>query len=346
MKFRTWLSLITLTLLAILVVAAWGDIREAFGYLGKVNLWILTLMIPVQFISYFATGEMVFTYLRSKGNLKNLGMMKATRMSLEVNFVNHVFPSGGAAGLAYFSWLLGKYGVSAGRAAMAQVVRFALTFIAFGLILVIALAALVVDHTVAREVVVMSTLLVGGAIFATVGGIYILKSRKRLNAFGAWITRVGNRIVAFFTFGKKKNVIQEKAVDAFFNDLHDDYVSIGKDKKILIKPFLWSIMNILMDIVLIYIAFLSFGVEINFAYIVIAYGLSSIASAAMITPGGAGAYEAVMIAFLGSAGVPLEIAIAGTLLARVILMLGTIVFGYVFYQLTVLKYGKAPVQRQ
>jgi uncharacterized membrane protein YbhN (UPF0104 family) len=51
-------------------------------------------------------------------------------------------------------------------------------------------------------------------------------------------------------------------------------------------------------------------------------------------------YEAIMIAFLASAGVPAEVAIAGTLLARVLLMLGTVAFGFVFYQLTVLRYGK------
>ena len=104
MKFRTWLSIITLALLAVVVIAAWGDIREAFGYLGKVNLWILALIIPVQFVSYFATGEMVFSYLRAKGNIRDLNVFKVTRMSLELNFVNHVFPSGGAAGTAYFSW--------------------------------------------------------------------------------------------------------------------------------------------------------------------------------------------------------------------------------------------------
>jgi hypothetical protein len=52
-----------------------------------------------------------------------------------------------------------------------------------------------------------------------------------------------------------------------------------------------------------------------------------------------------MIAFLASTGIPTEVAIAGTLLARVLLMLGTILFGYVFYQLTILKYGKSTTER-
>jgi uncharacterized membrane protein YbhN (UPF0104 family) len=47
-----------------------------------------------------------------------------------------------------------------------------------------------------------------------------------------------------------------------------------------------------------------------------------------------------MVAFLAASGVTPDVAIAGTLLARMILLSGTILFGYVFYQLTVLKYGK------
>jgi hypothetical protein len=51
-----------------------------------------------------------------------------------------------------------------------------------------------------------------------------------------------------------------------------------------------------------------------------------------------------MITFLASSGVPAEIAIAGTLLARVALLSGTVLFGYIFYQLTINKYGKAPTK--
>jgi len=53
----------------------------------------------------------------------------------------------------------------------------------------------------------------------------------------------------------------------------------------------------------------------------------------------------VVQVFLASAGVAAEVAIAGTLLARVILMVGTIAGGYVFYQLTIVKYGKSPIKR-
>ena len=345
MKFRTWLSIITLTLLAVVVVAAWGDIREAFGYLGKVDLWILALIIPVQFVSYFATGEMIFSYLRAKGNIRELNVLKVTRMALELNFVNHVFPSGGAAGAVYFSWLLSRHGVSSGRAIMAQIVRFALTFLSFVLLLLVALSVLIIDHSVDRVTILLSLLLAVLAVGATIGGMYLLGSKKRLDAFAAWLTRSVNRIVRRVTRGKKRSILKETAITTFFVDIHDDFLAIRRDKKILTKPFLWAILANIMDVVLIYIAFWSFGVQVNPALIFIAFGLASIAGAVVATPGGAGVYELVMVAFLTSAGVPPTTAIAGTLLARVLLMLLTIVFGYAFYQFTVVKYGKAPTQR-
>ena len=85
---------------------------------------------------------------------------------------------------------------------------------------------------------------------------------------------------------------------------------------------------------------------VNPATLFVCFGLSSIVGALTATPGGAGAYEAIMIAFLASTGIPPDVAIAGTLLARVTLVLGTILFGYGFYQQTVNKYGRNPVLRK
>ena len=58
------------------------------------------------------------------------------------------------------------------------------------------------------------------------------------------------------------------------------------------------------------------------------------------TPGGAGVYEAIMIVFLSMTGVAPDVAIAGIVLTRVILLAGTIIFGYIFYQHALIKYGR------
>ena len=72
----------------------------------------------------------------------------------------------------------------------------------------------------------------------------------------------------------------------------------------------------------------------------VGYGVASLASVVAFTPGGAGVYELIMIFFLSMAGVRSDAAIAGIVLTRVILLAGTILFGYIFYQHALIKYGK------
>ena len=96
---------------------------------------------------------------------------------------------------------------------------------------------------------------------------------------------------------------------------------------------------------LFYITFLALGEVLNPAPILIAYGVALVAAFFVITPGGAGAYEAIMVAFLAVAGLSQGVAIAGVVLTRVIVLIGTIVFGYYFYQRALIKYGKPEAKR-
>lgn len=340
MSVRSWLTIITLILLAIVVVFAWPEIVKAWRLLDTVNLAILVLLIPMQFFSYYATGGMIFSYLRSKGDLKEVSHWRMTRIALELNFVNHILPSGGAAGFSYLGWVLSRFGVKPGRTTMAQLIRFILTFVSFVLILIVAVVFLVIDHRIDRVILIIAGLLVVICVAAIFGTIFIIGSARRLKKFSNWLTRFVNKLVAKVTRGNKPEVLRAELLPNFFGELHDDYLAIRKDTRILIKPFLWAILANLADVALIWIAFWSLGYMVSPAILFVAFGVSSLASVVSVTPGGAGVYEAIMIAFLASSNVPADVAIAGTLLARVTLVLGTILFGYLFYQLTVLKYGR------
>lgn len=342
MSFRSWATIITLVLLALVVFFGRHQIIQAFGLLDSVNLWILAIMIPLQFFSYYTVGGMIFSYLRSKGNLKDTTHWQMTRMALELNFVNHILPSGGVAGFSYLGWLLHHHGVSSGRATMAQIVRFVLSFVSFLGLLVIAILVLAFDHKINKTILIISGLLVVLAVSGIALLVYLINTHERLIVFSGWLTRKINKIVSRFTRGKKTNLVKLQVIETFFTEVHQDYLEIRREKKLLKRPFIWSILFNLADVSLVLVAFLALGFWVNPATLFIAFGISSIAGLLSATPGGAGVYEAVMIAFLVSAGVPAEVAIAGTLLARVALILGAIIFGYIFYQLTIAKYGKRP----
>lgn len=343
MKVRTWINVITVILLALVVFFSWDEIVQAWNLLGQVNLWILALLIPIQIMSYYAAGEITFSYLRNKGEIKKVGRWKMTRIALELNFVNHILPSGGAAGFSYITWVLSKYGVRSGRSVMSQIVRFALMFFSFAVLIAFSVIFLALTGGINQTVLIFSSVIIFAVLIATIVVVWLIGNEKRLLKVTRWITRVVNKIVAAVTRGKKSKVLVPQQVNDFSDNIFKDFQSIKRDyKTVLKKPFIWAFVANILDMLLLFTAFWSLGYIVNPALLFIGLGLSSICGIFFLTPGGVGVYETIMITFLASAGVPADMAIAGTLLARVILLLGTILFGYLFYQQTLRTHGRKP----
>jgi putative heme transporter len=340
MSFRMGLSIFTVIFLAIIIFLSRHEIVHAWELLGKVNLWILLLLIPAQILVYYSAGEMIFTYLRSKKSIDDIKGNTLTRIALELNFVNHILPSGGVSGVSYVNWRLGHFGVSAGRATMAQVVKYVGGFGAFIALLLIAVVAVTIDGQINRWIILISSMLVGAMISLMLALVFVLSNKRRIDRFAVWIHRAVNGFIRRISFGRSERRIQQTTIMNFFDELHHDFIALNKDKRLLIKPFMWGLVNVSADALLFLITFWALGVAVNPAIILIAYGVASLAGFFVITPGGAGAYEAIMVSFLAIAGVTSGVAIAGIVLTRVILLIGTILFGYLFYQHALIKYGK------
>lgn len=339
MSFRAWLSLVTVLLLAAILIGSRHELVHAWHLLGKVDPLILLLIVPVQVLVYYAGGEMIFSYIRSKGQIKKVPKATLARIALEGNFVNHVLPSGGVSGVSYLTWRLGHLGVSPGRATMAQVVRHVMTFVAFASLLLVALFAVTLDGTLNRWIILASASLFGLITLVIIALVYLLSSKRRVDKFASWIYRAVNSLVRRATFGRRRGVLKQADTESFLDDMHRDFLELRHDKKLLIKPFIWGIVYTLCDAGLFMIAFWALGEVFNPAPILIAYGVASLAGFIILTPGGTGVYETIMVTFLAFAGIAGDVAIAGILLARVCILLGTILFGYVFYQMALNKYG-------
>lgn len=345
MSFRQWLNAGTVILIVIILVLSRHELYAAWQLLSQVNLWIFLLVIPCQFMSYYAAGATIFSYLRAKGDLQNVRSLETARMALELNFVNHVLPTGGVSGASYMTWRLGKLGVSSGRATLAQVVRFGVTFAAFLTLLLIAVILITIDGNINRLTILVSSSLASGIIFGSIVVAYIIGSKSRLHAFSRFLDRLINGTARRF-MRQREHLIKPTVITKFFEELHEDYLTLKKDPRILFKPYLWGVAFNVFEVSLFIITFLALGAFVNPAPVLIAVGIASFLSIFLVTPGGAGGYEALMILFLSSAGVSPGVAVAGVLLARVTLILLTIVSGYVFYHQALRKYdGKLPNHR-
>ncbi len=340
MSFRAWLSLTTIILLAIILFASRHELIRAWELLSQVNLLILLLMVPLQVLVYYAGGEMIFSYLRGKGQILKVKRRELVRIALEGNFVNHVLPSGGVSGVSYLTWRLGSLNVPPGRATMAQVVRYASGFFAFGALLLLSLFLVTLDGTLNRWIILASATLFGLMSVTVLAGIYLLSSKTRIDHFASWVYRTMNLVVRRVTFGHRRKLVNESTTETFLRDMHRDFIELKNDKKLLKQPLLWGIVHTLGDAGLFMVAFWALGEVFNPAPILIAYGVATLVGFFVLTPGGAGAYEAVMVTFLAFAGIAGGVAIAGIVLARVVILLGTIAFGYIFYQHALSTYGE------
>lgn len=334
------MSIVTVMLLAILIFLSRHELVRAWELLEKVNIWILLIALPLSALSYLAAGEMIFSYLRQKKLINDIKHTTLMRLSLELNFVNHVLPSGGLSGISYMNWRLSKYGVPSGRATMAQAVRYAMGFAALITLLAISVIAVTVDGSINRWTILMSSSLVFFLTIITLLGMYVLKSHERMEKAADWVTKVTNNLVERISFGAKRNILKLDKVRGFFEDMHDDFNDLKRDRRVLLRPYLWGIFFTIMEVSIFATVFWALGTPVNPAPILIAYGIASFAGYIIITPGGAGAYEAIMVIVLAMAGIAQSQAIAAIILARMIILLVTIVLGYIFYQLAVLKYGK------
>ena len=348
--FKKILSLITLALVALVVWGAWDQITAATSCIfgghciegGEftINLFIVFLLIPEQLFMYYCAGKIFFAYMAGKQKIngkgqetKKISTWELARISFELNFVNHAIPSGGVSGLGYITWRLKNYGATAGQVSFMYILRYLITILANQTQTIFAIIFLLVTSSVPSNAYWMIWLVGAmsvGIIVAIAILIAIVSSHKMIRWAAKELTAFVNWIVKTITFGKKKQVLNLEKVNKYFMDLHDDFLTAKKDKKLLVKPIIWGFLYNFLEIATYEIVALSLGLA-----------LGSLIGAVLPTPGGVGGYEGSMITVMCILGTNLAVASTVVIVTRVIVLLNTIISGYGFYQNAISKIGKA-----
>ncbi len=337
MNFKFWLNIVTIAALLLLIVVSWDQIIEAFHQIDGLKIWALLLMIPIQTISYLAVAKLYQNFFTKQGNPIKLSEM--CKISLELNFVNHVFPSGGVSGFSYLSLRLKQYGIPTAKSTLAQILRFALTFISFLILLVFALIALSFSDSVGGLALVISSVIIISTIFATFIGAYIISKPSRIKAFVSWLPKAINSAARFFGRDKSSSLIDMNKVEDTLEDLHKDYIVLKRDMGLVKNLFWWALIINITEVLTIYMVYVSFGQLINPGALILAYAVANFAGLIAILPGGVGVYEGLMTATLASTGVPRALALSATVIYRVLSMIFFLPIGYFFYLRAIKKGG-------
>lgn len=312
--FFTWITILAMVGLAYILRE---QIIETVKNLGRVNAWVLLLLIPLHVASYFSQGKLyqgIFRVLGERFRTKSM-----YRLTLELNFINNVFPSGGVSGFSYLPIRLKEEGITTGKATLVQLMRFMLIFAGFQVLLFLGVFMLslhgeVNNLTILAASSLTTLLLVGTALLA-----YIIGHEGRIKAFFTFVTKVINFLIHLVRPNHPETININRAQAAFI-DLHHNYKKISRNLVQLKRPFLWGLCFSIAELASIYVVYIAFAELVNPGAIILAYAIANFAGVISVLPGGIGIYEALMTGVLVAAGVPASVSLPVTIMYRVLNM--------------------------
>ncbi len=337
MKLKIWLNVVTFIAVGAVIIFAWHDIMAALAAMRDLNLWVLSLMIPAQFFVFYAISMVYKHFFQVTGQTVPLKTLLPA--AIELNFVNHVFPSGGVSGFSYLAMRLKHDKVPVGRTTLAQLVRYAFTFLTFIVLMIVALILLAAEDHAGRMVIFIATAITFSILFTSLGAIYVIGSAARIRGFTRGTTVFLNKLIRIVKRHHPEPISLSK-VESTFYDLHKDFLIIKKDIGKMRPIIWWALVANIAEIGLIYIAFVAHGAWVNPGAVIIAYALATLVGLLAILPGGLGIYEPLMAATLLTAGVSGAVAVSATLVSRVVTLVLALGSGYVLYHLTLRRHAR------
>jgi putative heme transporter len=329
-NWRVVLNIVTLLALGILVYAIHQEIIDTLRAIKHVQWWALLLIIPLQLWNYDSYARLYKTLFKKLGNKVHYKDM--FRVSLELNFVNHVFPSGGVSGFSYFSLRMKDYGVRSSTATIVQLLRFFLGYLGFLVLLAVGILALAAAGRANNLVIMVATFLATLIVVGTFVLGYIIGDNGRINAASAFLARVANRIIALFRRGKPETISLAKLRSAM-DEMHRSFMIIQENRGIVKKGVWYGFLTGFTELLTIYVVYIAFGEWVNIGAVILAYAIANFAGLVSVLPGGVGIYEALMTATLAVAGVPPALSIPVTVMYRVLGISVQIVPGWILYQM-------------
>ncbi|MBI2008896.1 flippase-like domain-containing protein [Candidatus Saccharibacteria bacterium] len=328
-KWRLYVTIATFVALGVLIYSLRQQIADVIKELGRINAAALLLIIPLKVINFDSYARLYKDLFKTLGNkVSHWAMYK---LSLELNFVNYILPSGGVSGISYFTIRARSEGVSAAKATLAQITKLFLLFVSYQPLLVLGVFILALRDHANNLVLVISTSLITLLVVGTLLGIYIIESRRRINSFLTFITRLLNKVVKLVQ-PRNGEVINIERAQKVFGELHDNYEILKSNWQALRLPFWHTTMANITEIAALYVVYIAFGNYVNIGAVILAYAVANFAGLISVLPAGIGIYEGLMTAVLVATGIPAGLSISVTIMFRIVTMFIQLPPGYFFYQ--------------
>jgi hypothetical protein len=327
-RWRLFITITTFVALAVFIILARVQIIDTFKNLGKVNTLALLLIIPLQAINYHAYTKLYQHILRIIGT--DVDYKKMFKVTLELNFVNNIFPSGGFSGFTYVSLRLKSKKITTAQATLAQVMRFGLVFTSYQLLMAFGLFLLAINGRANRLMILIAGSLATLLFILTAGIAFIAGSKQRINSFVTFVPKALNDLIRIIKPSRKEAINMTK-IEKIFTELHENYLIIKDNFLALRKPLFFALLANITELLTIYTCYIAFGRWVNPGAVIIAYAIANFAGLISVLPGGIGVYEGLTTATLAAAGISASLSLPVTVMYRVLANIVQLPPGYYYY---------------
>ncbi len=328
---RNWkviLNVITVLALIVLAYAIRKQFKQTFSNLFQVNAWALLLMIPAQLLNYDAQARLYKSLFEMVGN--KLSYKRLFKSSLELNFVNHVFPSGGVTGISYWGLRMKDENITSAKATAVHLQKLVMLFLSFEVLIVFGMFMLALEGHMSSIILLLAGSITTVLIILTAGFGFIIGSKRRIAGFFTYMSRMLNRLIHIVR-PNYPETINIARVRALFEDLHDNYALMSNDWRLLRRPFVWALMANFWEVMTIYVVYAAFGQLVNVGAVILGYAVANFAGLVSVLPGGIGIYEGLMTLTLSATGVPSRLSLPVTIMYRVLNTILQVPPGYYLY---------------
>lgn len=298
---------------AVLVIVSFSELKDIITMLQHANPWYLALALGIQLV-WFAVLGLTFKSIYQVLGLKE-SLRRLTLVATAGGFVNVVAPSAGIGGIAIFINDGRDRGQPSGRVMVASALYFLLDEAAFLCILALGMIILVRRGNLsASEIAAALVLLAMACAIAFL--LYLgYRSAEALGNVLAKMARLVNHVVRPFI---RREYLSEARAHAFAAEIAEGLGSLPEKPRSLLQPFLLSLLNKSLLMLILLAAFLSFGVPFSAGTIIGGFAIAYLFLIVSPTPSGIGVVEGVMALALRSLRVDFSQAVVITLTYRAV----------------------------
>jgi glycosyltransferase 2 family protein len=293
LKLGPWLIGALILSGVILVIISRGEI-EGFGRLLRraSPLWLLTGAF-LQIATYFSAAAVWYQTLQKAG--ARYSMRTLVPLGVAKLFSDQALPSGGVSGMAFFVAALTRRGIPAEISMSALLVSLISYYAAYLLAAALSLSLLWFYHAASAWIVIITILFCIIAIAIPIGTLWLHSRSQR--PLPAWTTRI-------------------PGVNRLLDMLGDAPGHLLRNGALLTKTTLFQASIFLLDAATLWAMLRAVGQQVSFLATFPSLVVSSMVATFGLVPSGLGTFEATCVLMLRTLGVPLDAALAATLLLR------------------------------